>query len=96
MPTNDLDGLLHKPLAALRDILLFRRQPYLASVLPMYAFFALLVPLTLPLARTQPWLLLAFSGSPGTPRRTSRAFTDRRRRAGTSIRSHGSSCSCSA
>ena len=63
MPTNDLDGLLHKPLAALRDILLFRRQPYLASVLPMYAFFALLVPLTLPLARTQPWLLLAFSGS---------------------------------
>ncbi|RDT02568.1 OpgC domain-containing protein, partial [Burkholderia contaminans] len=63
MPTNDLDGLLHKPLAALRDILLFRRQPYLASVLPMYAFFALLVPLALPLARTQPWLLLAFSGS---------------------------------
>ncbi|EGC99672.1 OpgC protein, partial [Burkholderia sp. TJI49] len=28
MPTNDLDGLLQKPLAALRDILLFRRQPY--------------------------------------------------------------------
>jgi len=63
MPTNDLDGLMEKPLAALRDILLFRRQPYLASVLPMYAFFALLVPLALPLARTQPWLLLAFSTS---------------------------------
>ncbi|AOK43609.1 MULTISPECIES: OpgC domain-containing protein [Burkholderia] len=63
MPTNDLDGLLEKPLVALRDILLFRRQPYLASVLPMYAFFALLVPLALPLARAQPWLLLAFSGS---------------------------------
>lgn len=63
MPTNDLDGLIHKPLAALRDILLFRRQPYLASVLPMYAFFALLVPLALPLARSQPWLLFAFSAS---------------------------------
>lgn len=63
MPTNDLDGLIHRPLAALRDILLFRRQPYLASVLPMYAFFALLVPLTLPLARIQPWMLLGFSVS---------------------------------
>ncbi|MDN8062500.1 OpgC domain-containing protein [Burkholderia gladioli] len=57
MPTNDLEGLLHKPLAALRDILLFRRQPYLASVLPMYAIFAALVPL----ARGKPWLLLAIS-----------------------------------
>ncbi|MGG2047392.1 OpgC domain-containing protein [Burkholderia gladioli] len=61
MPTNDLEGLLHKPLAALRDILLFRRQPYLASVLPMYAIFAALVPLALPLARGKPWLLLAIS-----------------------------------
>ncbi|WP_323121146.1 OpgC domain-containing protein [Burkholderia alba] len=61
LPTNDLEGLLHAPLIALRDILLFRRQPYLASVLPMYAFFALLVPLALPLARSKPWLLLAVS-----------------------------------
>jgi hypothetical protein len=61
MPTNDLDGLIHQPLAALRDILLFRRQPYLASVLPMYAFFALLVPLALPLARSRPWLLFVSS-----------------------------------
>lgn len=61
MPTNDLEGLLHTPLIVLRDILLFRRQPYLASVLPMYAFFALLVPLALPVARERPWLLLAVS-----------------------------------
>ncbi|KGW46450.1 OpgC domain-containing protein [Burkholderia pseudomallei] len=58
MPTNDLDGLMHAPLAALRDILLLRRQPYLASVLPMYAFFALLVPLALPVARGRWWWLL--------------------------------------
>lgn len=58
MPINDLDGLMHAPLAALRDILLLRRQPYLASVLPMYTFFALLVPLALPIARSRGWWLL--------------------------------------
>jgi hypothetical protein len=57
----DLDDLMDAPLAALRDILLLRRQPYLASVLPMYAFFALSVPLVLPLARRRPWWLLAGS-----------------------------------
>jgi hypothetical protein len=61
LATTDLDDLMDAPLAALRDILLFRRQPYLASVLPMYAFFALLVPMILPLARSKPWLLLAGS-----------------------------------
>ncbi|MFM0737554.1 OpgC domain-containing protein [Paraburkholderia xenovorans] len=61
LATTDLDDLMDAPVAALRDILLFRRQPYLASVLPMYAFFALLAPLILPLARRQPWLLLAGS-----------------------------------
>jgi len=58
---TDLDDLLDTPVAALRDIVLLRRQPYLASVLPMYAFFALLVPAILPLARRKPWLLLAGS-----------------------------------
>ncbi|MGC2039027.1 OpgC domain-containing protein [Paraburkholderia caledonica] len=58
---TDLDDLMDTPVAAMRDILLFRRQPYLASVLPMYAFFALLVPMILPLARSKPWLLLAGS-----------------------------------
>jgi len=61
LATTDLDDLMDAPLAALGDILLFRRQPYLASVLPMYAFFALLVPMILPLARSKPWLLLAGS-----------------------------------
>ncbi|WGS53448.1 OpgC domain-containing protein [Paraburkholderia sp. D15] len=61
LATTDLDDLMDAPVAALRDILLFRRQPYLASVLPMYAFFALLVPMILPLARSKPWWLLAGS-----------------------------------
>jgi hypothetical protein len=61
LATTDLDDLIDTPFAALGDILLFRRQPYLASVLPMYAFFALLVPMILPLARSKPWLLLAGS-----------------------------------
>ncbi|WP_228876412.1 OpgC domain-containing protein [Paraburkholderia saeva] len=61
LPTNDLDELIDAPLASLGDILLLRRQPYLASVLPMYTFFALMVPVALPLARSKPWLLLAGS-----------------------------------
>ena len=61
MATTDLDDMIDTPAAVLRDILLFRRQPYLASVLPMYAFFAFAVPAILPLARTKPWLLLAGS-----------------------------------
>ncbi|MGF6723392.1 hypothetical protein P3T43_002747 [Paraburkholderia sp. GAS41] len=57
---TDLDDFMDAPLAALRDVLLFRRQPYLASVLPMYALFALSVPFVLPLASRRPvWLLAA-------------------------------------
>ncbi|RFU49515.1 OpgC domain-containing protein [Paraburkholderia sp. DHOC27] len=58
---TDLDDLLDAPLDAVRDILLLRRQPYLASVLPMYAFFALTAPLVVPLARRRPLWLLAGS-----------------------------------
>ncbi|MBP0595893.1 OpgC domain-containing protein [Paraburkholderia sp. LEh10] len=61
MATTDLDDMMDTPAVVLRDILLFRRQPYLASVLPMYAFFAFAVPAILPLARNKPWLLLAGS-----------------------------------
>ncbi|WP_153102046.1 OpgC domain-containing protein [Paraburkholderia hayleyella] len=61
LTTTDLTDLAATPASALRDILLLRRQPYLASVLPMYAGFALIVPVILPLARTRPWLLLAGS-----------------------------------
>lgn len=60
---DDVSVMLASPLTGAAELLTFQRQPYLASVLPMYAFFALLVPLALPLARTQPWLMLAFSGS---------------------------------
>jgi hypothetical protein len=61
LATTDLDDLTLAPAAALRDIVLLRRQPYLAGVLPMYACFALAAPLALPLARTRPWLLAAIS-----------------------------------
>jgi hypothetical protein len=57
----DLDSFLAAPFTSLADLLLLRRQPYLSSVLPMYAFFALAVPLVLPLARSKPWLLLGAS-----------------------------------
>jgi hypothetical protein len=57
----DLDTFLATPFTALADVLLLRRQPYLSSVLPMYAFFALAMPLVLPLARSKPWLLLGAS-----------------------------------
>jgi hypothetical protein len=61
LATSDLDSLLATPFTALSDVLLFKRQPYLSSVLPMYAFFALAVPLILPLARSKPSLLLILS-----------------------------------
>lgn len=61
LATTDLDDLMLAPGTALRDIVLLRRQPYLAGVLPMYACFALAAPLALPLARTRPWLLAAIS-----------------------------------
>ncbi|HVE09233.1 MAG TPA: OpgC domain-containing protein [Paraburkholderia sp.] len=61
LATVDFDDLLDMPGSVFADILLLRRQPYLASVLPMYLFFALSVPAVLPLARRKPWLLLAGS-----------------------------------
>lgn len=61
LANGDLDSLLSAPVASIADILLLKRQPYLAAVLPMYAFFALAVPLLLPLARSKPWLLLGGS-----------------------------------
>jgi hypothetical protein len=57
----DLDSFLAAPFTTITDVLLLRRQPYLSSVLPMYAFFALAVPFVLPLARSKPWLLLGAS-----------------------------------
>src|SRR5262245_58832327 len=61
LATTDLEDMIDSPAPVLGDLLLFRRQPYLASVLPMYTFFALSVPAILPLARSKPWRLLAGS-----------------------------------
>jgi hypothetical protein len=58
---HDLDNLVAEPMASVAQILMFERQPYLAAVLPMYALFALAVPLMLPLARSKPWILLGLS-----------------------------------
>ncbi|MCG7400034.1 MULTISPECIES: OpgC domain-containing protein [Caballeronia] len=58
---HDLDTLMSQPVSSIAEILTFERQPYLSAVLPMYALFALAVPLMLPLARSKPWLLLGLS-----------------------------------
>ncbi|SAK49509.1 membrane protein [Caballeronia catudaia] len=58
---HDLDTLVSDPVASIAQILTFERQPYLSAVLPMYALYALAVPLMLPLARSKPWLLLGLS-----------------------------------
>lgn len=58
---HDLDTLFSEPVASIAQILTLERQPYLSAVLPMYALFALVVPLILPLARSKPWLLLGLS-----------------------------------
>lgn len=52
---------LRRPAGWLWDVLTLRRQPYLASVLPMYAAFALGTPLFLKLAASAPWFALAAS-----------------------------------
>jgi hypothetical protein len=58
---HDLDTFYAEPIASIAQILTFERQPYLSAVLPMYALFALAVPVVLPLARSKPWLLLGLS-----------------------------------
>lgn len=52
---------VNHPLREIGDIALFRKQPYLASVLPMYVVFALSVPCVVPLARRSPETALAAS-----------------------------------
>ena len=49
------------PIQTLADIALFRRQPYLSAVLPMYVLFALIVPLIVPLTRRAPVVALSSS-----------------------------------
>ncbi|PXW25401.1 OpgC domain-containing protein [Paraburkholderia caballeronis] len=50
-----------QPFTMLGDIALFRDQPYLASVLPMYVLLVLALPFAMPFARRTPDLALATS-----------------------------------
>src|SRR5579863_1701046 len=49
---------LHHPLSLLTDIALFKQQPYLSAVLPMYVCFALSVPVIVPFAERAPSTVL--------------------------------------
>jgi hypothetical protein len=49
---------LARPFKLALDVALLRHQPYLSSVLPMYAMFALAVPLVVPLAQRKPVVTL--------------------------------------
>lgn len=60
---DDVSVMLASPLTGLAELLTFQRQPYLASVLPMYVLFALASPVIVPFARRHPWLLIAFSAA---------------------------------
>lgn len=61
LASRDVRDLFDAPAQTLIEVASFRRQPYLASVLPMYVGFALCTPLIVPLARRAPWLLFAAS-----------------------------------
>lgn len=61
--SRDLGDLAAMPAQTLWDIASLRRQPYLASVLPMYIVFALAAPVVVPLAASRPWPLLAVSAT---------------------------------
>ncbi|MGI4859246.1 MAG: OpgC domain-containing protein [Janthinobacterium lividum] len=52
---------LRRPFGMLADIVSLRRQPFLSSVLPMYAMFALAAPLLIGGARRMPWFTAAAS-----------------------------------
>lgn len=58
LSSNDLQHLVDAPFRTLIDLASFRRQPYLASILPMYVAFALATPILVPLARRAPWRVL--------------------------------------
>ncbi|AJY03141.1 OpgC domain-containing protein [Burkholderia sp. SIMBA_043] len=58
---DDVSVMLASPLTGAAELLTFQRQPYLASVLPMYVLFALASPVLVPFARRHPWLTVAFS-----------------------------------
>jgi hypothetical protein len=51
-------SFLVRPFGLSFDIAMLRHQPYLSSVLPMYAMFALAVPIVVPLAMRRPVVVL--------------------------------------
>jgi len=55
---TSLPQLLERPLYTTFNIVTLRSQPYLSSVLPMYACFALTAPFAVPLARSRPLVTL--------------------------------------
>jgi hypothetical protein len=57
----DWQTFSRNPLQLLADVALFREQPFLSAVLPMYVLFALCVPLVVPLARRAPAAVLCGS-----------------------------------
>jgi hypothetical protein len=63
LASRHLERFIDTPLQTVLDVVLFRRQPYLAAVLPMYVMFALTVPVVVPLARRLPWLLAVASAA---------------------------------
>ncbi|RKP50753.1 OpgC domain-containing protein [Trinickia fusca] len=60
---TDWPTFARHPLTVLANIVSLREQPFLSAVLPMYVLFALLMPLSMPLARRMP--LAAFVVSLG-------------------------------
>jgi hypothetical protein len=56
-------GFLRHPLGDLLGIVTLRHQPFLSAVLPMYALFALCVPVSVPLAARRPAAALALSAA---------------------------------
>lgn len=58
---SEAETFLRRPLAMLGDVLGLRRQPYLASVLPMYACFALVTPWLVQGMRRAPYRTLGLS-----------------------------------
>lgn len=58
LASADLQDFVDAPLSTAIEVASFQRQPYLASILPMYAVFALATPFVVPLAQRAPWRVL--------------------------------------
>lgn len=58
LASADLQDFFDAPLRTVIDVASFQRQPYLASILPMYVAFALATPIVVPLAQRAPWRVL--------------------------------------